>query len=189
MQGMHIRQTVTCFSAAITLHKISEIAAGLSAVRWKIIGSKSKSKVDLVLRWERHDHSALRHRVFLISFRISCQSTFPLVRIAKRCELIRQFTGANYPPICKNFSFDNATVLVCNAEVILRADSGVALVRTFRPVPIWKSKILVVPNFLQNEHTHIDCYESQGAFLTLSVIIRLLLALMKIRAYGSKALQ
>jgi hypothetical protein len=149
MQVIFIRQTITCFDATVTLQDISEIAAGLFAVRWDVIRSKSKYKADFVVRWERHV-AALLHLILLILFSVPFQSACVDLRITKRCGVIRQIVGANYPPFVQVFPFDFTIGLVGNAEEILRADCGVALGGIFSPVPVWKSKIFIVRNFLQN---------------------------------------
>ena len=136
MQGMHIRHTITCLGATVTLQDISKIAARFFAVRWEVISSKSKSKVDFFIRWERHDGTAFLHRILLILLCVPCQSNFTVVRITKLCKVIRQFFSTNYPPFFQLFSPDYTTGLVGNAEEILRADSGVALAGIFSPVPV-----------------------------------------------------
>ena len=115
MQSMHIRQTITCFAGTETLQDISEIAAGLRAVRGNIIRFKSKREVDLFLGCERHYKTAL-FRILLILISVPYQSNFSVVRITKLCEVICFFYGADYRPFVQVCSFNNTTGWVGNTE-------------------------------------------------------------------------
>ena len=72
MQSMYIGQMITGLGATVTLQNVSKTAAGLFAVRWKVISSKSKSKVDLIVRWKRPDETAFLHLVFAVLFSVPC---------------------------------------------------------------------------------------------------------------------
>ena len=72
MQGMYIGQMVTGLGATVTLQNISKTTARLLAVRWKVISSKSKSKVDLIVRWKRPDETTFLHLVFAVLFSVPC---------------------------------------------------------------------------------------------------------------------
>ena len=150
MDFMSIRQTITCFGVTVPLQDISEIAAGLFTVWWNVVRFKSKCKADFLTRWKRHRETALFFRFFIL-FRVPLQFTFPsFVWITQLCDGMCLFTGANYPPFIHVFSLDNAIRLVGNPEKILRANRWVALGLIFSPVPVRKSKIFIVGNFLQN---------------------------------------
>ena len=71
MQGMYIGQMVTGLGATVTLQNVSKTTAGLLAVRWKVISSKSKSKVDFIVCWERPDETVFLHLVFVL-FSVPC---------------------------------------------------------------------------------------------------------------------
>ena len=154
MQGMYIGQMVTGLGTTVTLQNISKTTAGLLAVRWKVISSKSKSKVDFIVHWKRPDETTFLHHVFAVLFSVPCYFAFLLVRIAKLYEVVRQFFGANYPPLVQIFSFDNTSGLIGNTEEILIADGRVALGSIFSPVPVWQSEVFIVRNFLRYKQTY-----------------------------------